>query len=52
MADKVGYDVESVDILNQNFNCQICMFIIRDPVQLSECGHGFCKLCMDGYMKE
>ena len=52
MADKVGYDVESVDILNQNFNCQICMFIIRDPVQLSECGHRFCKLCMDGYVKE
>ena len=52
MAEKVGYDVKSVDTLNQNFNCQMCMFIIRDPVQLSEFGHRFCKLCMDGYLKE
>ena len=31
MADRVGYDVKSVDTLNQNFNCQIYMFKIRDP---------------------
>ena len=51
MANKGGHDVEPVNPLNDNIKCQICMLIIRDPVQLSECGHRFCKLCMDDYIK-
>ena len=52
MAGKRGYDVKPIDVVDKKYECQICLLILRDPVQLSECGHRFCKLCINDYTKE
>ena len=52
MASKRGYDVEPVNAVDGKYECQICMLILRDPVQLSECGHRFCKSCMNNHTEE
>ena len=53
MASESGYDVDPVEPVVQvsRYKCQICLLILRDPVQLSECGHRFCRLCIDEYVK-
>lgn len=51
MAKKGGYDVFPIETLDKRYECQICLLILRDPVQLSECGHRFCKQCLDEHVK-
>ena len=52
MASKHGYDVELMNALDRKYDCQICQLILRDPVQLEECGHRFCKPCMNAHTKK
>ena len=52
MAEKGGYEVETFEAVGRKYKCHICMLIIRDPVQLAECGHRFCKLCIYSLVKE
>ena len=52
MARNGGYNVVPVETVGRRYQCQICLLILRDPVQLSECGHRFCKLCMDDHVKK
>ena len=52
MASKCGYDVELLNTVDRKYECQICLLILRDPVQLSECGHRFCKPCMNNHTEE
>ena len=52
MAEKGGYEVEPVEAVGRQYECHICLLIIRDPVQLPECGHRFCKLCIYSLAKE
>lgn len=51
MTKKGGYDVDPIEAIGRRYECQICLLILRDPVQLSECGHRFCKLCVDEHVK-
>ena len=52
MASKRGYDVELLNTVDRKYACQICLLILRDPVQLSECVHRFCKPCMNNHTEE
>ena len=52
MASKVGYDVDPIEMFGGRYKCQICLLTYRDPVQLSECGHRFCKICINDYVKK
>ena len=52
MASKTGYEVDPIEAVGRRYECQICLLILRDPVQLSECGHRFCKLCIDNHVKK
>ena len=52
MASTGGYDVDPVATVGERYECQICLLILRDPVQLSQCGHRFCKVCMDNHVKK
>jgi hypothetical protein len=44
---KCGYDVEGLDGINPRFKCIFCSQVIRDPVQLPECGHRSCRECFE-----
>lgn len=42
-----GYDVEGADTIPAKYECQICLLILREPVQ-TLCGHRFCRICLNG----
>ena len=44
-------DQSLVDNLNENYNCIICYDLIYPAVSL-ECGHSFCKRCIDKYCEK
>lgn len=41
-----GYDAQFETPLPEDLTCPICMFAFREPIQ-TECGHQFCKTCID-----
>ncbi|CAF3926621.1 unnamed protein product [Rotaria sordida] len=41
----VGFDAKNKRSLEEKYTCPICLLIIRDPVQLIDCGHRFCQTC-------
>lgn len=43
--DTVGFDARNLDVIHGKYLCQFCGYILRDPVQLSYCGHRLCKSC-------
>jgi hypothetical protein len=43
----VGFDAKNKYILDPKFICPKCSLILRDPVQLSACGHRQCQSCLD-----
>ena len=46
MAENGGYDVECTRKLSAEYECGICLLILRQPVQ-TLCGHRFCRGCLD-----
>ncbi|CAF1436790.1 unnamed protein product [Adineta steineri] len=41
----VGIDAQNKNILDRKFICSDCSLVLRDPVQLSACGHRLCHSC-------
>ena len=33
------------------WECAICLEVLKDPVQVRDCGHQFCALCIDDILK-
>ncbi|CAB4028049.1 TNF receptor-associated factor 2 isoform X2 [Paramuricea clavata] len=33
------------------YECAICLEVLKDPVQIRDCGHQFCALCIDDILK-
>jgi len=46
-----GYDVNFVDQSNPDYQCPICQFTFRDPVQTRDCGHRFCETCLEPILR-
>lgn len=42
-----GYDVRFVGDHPKGIECCICLMVLREPVQSEECGHRFCKSCVE-----
>jgi len=42
-----GYDYEFITDLPEDLTCVLCHFAFKNPVQVEECGHVFCKQCFD-----
>lgn len=43
-----GYDLEFLDDnISQDYECPICMVILKNPQMVSCCGRKFCKSCID-----
>ncbi|CAF1046134.1 unnamed protein product [Rotaria sordida] len=43
----VGINAKNKHILDIKYICPVCTLILRDPVQLNECGHRQCQSCFD-----
>ena len=41
-----GYEYEFVDKVSDSQKCPVCLWPMRDAVQTLECGHRFCKDCL------
>ena len=46
-----GYDVNFVERINPDYQCPICHFTFRDPVQTRDCGHRFCETCLEPILR-
>jgi len=42
-----GYDIYGIEETNARFKCIFCFFIMREPIQLTECGHRSCRECFE-----
>lgn len=40
-----GYIVYEMEKISDRFKCPYCHAIIKEAIQLSECGHRVCKAC-------
>jgi len=49
MAESIvgGYDYVFITDLSEDFVCTLCHLAFKNPLQIEECGHTFCKLCFD-----
>ncbi len=50
-VSRKGFDLKSVSKPDeaQSFICHICKLLARYPIELKQCGHLFCKECLDDY---
>lgn len=46
-----GYEYEFVDEVSPNQKCPVCLLPMKDAVQTSDCGHRFCRDCLQGIMR-
>jgi len=42
-----GYDYVFITDLPEDLVCTLCHLAFKNPLQIEECGHIFCKLCFD-----
>ena len=58
-----GYDVKGSSVYNkqgrvlkmadlQALLCSICGLILREAMQVTQCGHRFCRTCIETLMSE
>ncbi|CAF3498906.1 unnamed protein product [Rotaria sp. Silwood1] len=41
----VGHRIQNKESLNPDYMCPCCSLLLRDPVQLIDCGHRMCQSC-------
>lgn len=46
-----GYDVKFTGPLDKAFECPICLIALRDPVQITPCGHRMCSTCLQPILR-
>ena len=44
--DMAGYQENFVSVVDEDFQCCICTFPLREPLQ-TRCGHRFCRECLE-----
>ena len=43
-----GYEYQLVDETTDNQKCPVCLFPMRDSVQIESCGDRLCRECLNG----
>ncbi|CAF0993561.1 unnamed protein product [Adineta steineri] len=43
----VGFKTSNRDKFSSNYICPTCSLLLRNPIQLIECGHRQCQSCID-----
>ncbi|XP_066931664.1 TNF receptor-associated factor 6-like [Clytia hemisphaerica] len=49
--DRGGYDVEFFENEPDDVTCSICLMVLCEPMQAEECGHRFCRTCLEELRK-
>uniref|UniRef100_A0A8C7Q727 TNF receptor-associated factor n=1 Tax=Oncorhynchus mykiss TaxID=8022 RepID=A0A8C7Q727_ONCMY len=47
-----GFDYKFLEKPKRRFQCPLCSKAMRDPVQVSTCGHRFCDTCLQEFLSE
>jgi hypothetical protein len=47
-----GYIIHDMDNANIKWKCVYCLLIMKEPTQLTECGHRCCKGCFESRAAE
>ncbi|CAF3482644.1 unnamed protein product [Rotaria sp. Silwood1] len=42
----VGYNTQNLDVIQSSYICNSCSLLLREPVQLIDCGHRMCQSCV------
>ena len=42
-----GYEALFVNEVPSDMECGICLFVVREPIQIMACGHRFCNYCFN-----
>uniref|UniRef100_A0AAZ3PRQ6 Tnf receptor-associated factor 4a n=1 Tax=Oncorhynchus tshawytscha TaxID=74940 RepID=A0AAZ3PRQ6_ONCTS len=46
-----GFDYKFLEKPKRRFQCPLCSKAMRDPVQVSTCGHRFCDTCLQEFLR-
>jgi len=46
-VEKEGFDAHFISDIPDYLNCIVCHLVLRKPLQISSCGHKFCKPCFE-----
>ena len=46
-----GYDDEFVNSVDEDLHCSICYLPLKEAVQTGNCGHRFCRQCLDEHFR-
>ncbi|KAL9960688.1 hypothetical protein ACROYT_G034174 [Oculina patagonica] len=46
-----GYDYEFTSRVPDDLECLVCHLTLKDPVQIVECGHRLCNICMESLLR-
>jgi hypothetical protein len=44
---RCGYEIDDIQSTSDRFKCAYCQLIIKEPIQLIECGDRCCKGCFE-----
>jgi hypothetical protein len=42
-----GYQIYGLEKADNRYKCPYCVLIMKEPIQLTECGHRTCKGCFE-----
>uniref|UniRef100_A0AAX7SU38 RING-type domain-containing protein n=1 Tax=Astatotilapia calliptera TaxID=8154 RepID=A0AAX7SU38_ASTCA len=46
-----GFDYKFLEKPKRRFQCPLCSKAMREPVQVSTCGHRFCDTCLQEFLR-
>ena len=46
-----GYDYEFTSKVPDYWECLVCQLTLKYPVQIEECGHRLCKICIESLLR-
>ena len=46
-----GFECRFRDRIPRHYACPLCKNPMREPVQITSCGHHFCDTCLQGYLR-
>ena len=54
MEEQYGFDGTFILDVPDYLKCTVCQLVLREPIQIMDCGHRFCQPCFEwikGYSK-